>query len=127
MTILLLLFAIVPCDHFTTDRAAVIECNHFHDPHTGRIVLTQWIFWEENPVAEPDEMYRVLDWRMVKPGTFHLTRHGNRFRLLLRDGKHWRTIDAPVHRETWTLTDPEVEDRKRWSKDKRRGLSCERQ
>jgi hypothetical protein len=96
--------------NFVIEQAVdCIEINHFHD-NQARPVFVQTIFW--NWVAQLSE-YRVVDWR-IDSGSF--PRYNHRLKTWVsfwmdKKDNRYRRVFAPLHRETWTQHDPEIEDR----------------
>jgi len=134
----------IPREQCCRDVVDVIEVNHVLDGN-GSLVFDQVIFWRWRPL---ESHYRVVGWRMLrnvreeppikqmraepkcwKPPKWkggHATpirRHdrGGWWLSQWRDEKDrvFREVAAPMYRETWTLHDPEVDDRK-WLPDNRR-------
>jgi len=121
------LLGVIPTTMTVTDRVDVIEINHVMDGETGHCRFDQIIFWQ----LESDS-YEVVDWRFLKGGRrdlgqgwntwtkWHghhaepiynrLTRH---WVCVWRDGRTWRRVVAVCRRETWTVVDVEIEERKR--------------
>lgn len=105
----LLLLALLPLqDAQTVNRADVIELNHFYDHRTGQEVFRQWLFWE----LKNDGEFELIDWRLCKGEVLQ----GD---LLMVDGKF---VKGASHRETWTDYDPELEEREKKPKEKRKGI-----
>jgi hypothetical protein len=118
----LLLLATLPHSPATlTDRVDRIELNHVQCPQTGRETLTQVIYWRWH---ECDQTHHVTAWRMVDRRPSLLRRDGREWVETWEDGPVRREIRAAQFRETWTLHDPEVEDRATVSPEMRRGLNA---
>lgn len=102
-------------------RIDLIELNHFLDD-TGRHVFDQLVFYEWN--AE-QAAYRVIAWRMVKRNSQLPQRtwrpHG--YKCVWQDEGVMREIWAPAFRETWSQSDPERENRKKFSENRRPELA----
>ncbi|WP_372897351.1 hypothetical protein [Stieleria sp.] len=116
MTLLLLLALTIPTEtpsiHF--DR---IDINHCHQPD-GTLAFTQLIFWrwsrfERRFISYGYVMLRDKQQRPVCCGDRHSV-------IVNHDGKRWRvTSDCVI--ETWTVGDPEAEDRKKYPEFRRDG------
>jgi len=107
---LILLLWLVPFDDPCkpiVDEVQVFEYNRYWCPETGRLILTQFIFWDKH----------VVHWEMEKP--YHY-KGNNAIRFFNNTG--FREIRFKVLRESNTYYDPEVEDRAKLDKDCRRGL-----
>jgi hypothetical protein len=105
-------------------RVDLIELNHFLDD-TGRHVFDQLVFYEWNPDRSA---YRVIAWRMVKrSGQLpQRTWHPPGYLCIWQDEGVMREIWAPAFRETWTQSDPERENRKTFSENRRPELAVPR-
>ena len=136
--IAMLIALTVPYDVVVSDRADVIEPNHYHDD-CGRHVFDQVIFWDWDCEGC---LFHVRDWRMVKqlvsepaPGVFpHYTGLNWQFRrdwerdcwvAYGRDGTVTREVKASAMRESWEQYDPELAAREVRPKERRRGLAME--
>jgi len=120
---LVLVFAatsLVPLTPTVCDNVDAIELNHVYDGR-GRLMLRQLIFWDWD---ERSARRHVIAWRLWKPGQPTPLRNAADvgYTLVFRDGKVLRRVRARVYRETWTQFDPEIDDRRRLSEDRRRGL-----
>ena len=109
MTILLLLLFVTLVPH--VNRFDVLERNTYHD-ECGRVVMVQFIGWDWD---HTDGKHRCQWW--TRAGEEIPTRTADGWRLVT-GGKR---IVARSYRETWTVGDPEVEDRAAWPVEKRRG------
>lgn len=117
--LLLLLLGTGPWDAWrdpVTHRVATIELNHVFErlPSHDRHVLSQWIFWGQYP-----EGLHVVDWRMRKGQWLHSRRGRGHMLIWHEGGRHFR-VHSKSYRQTRTLYDPEVLDRDKFHKDKRR-------
>lgn len=132
-----MLLSVVPTALIVTDRVDVIEVNHVMDGETGNCRFDQLIFWRLSV-----DRYEVVDWRFLKGGRRTLgqgwntwTRwHGHpaeplydrrtrRWVCLWRDGTTWRRVIAACQRETWTVIDVEIQERKRLAENQRDKLT----
>jgi hypothetical protein len=104
------------------EHVDLIELNHKHDER-GCHTFSQVIFWERS-VA--NGKYRVRDWVMVddreslcsvpsKQGGIYVS-------TFVRNGIFY-SVRSLLFRESWTQTDPEIEDSKKNPKHLRRLLS----
>ena len=110
--------AIVP-ENVIQHSCAVIELNHVCSAQqkqdgTWHITrhLSQLIFWE----LRPDGKFHVQDWRLLadcKRPTFDHKRRQWVCRWLDR-GLWGREVVAPAYHESFSIDDPELEDRKEW-------------
>lgn len=121
----LLLFAavtcLVPAAPTVRDEVDVIELNHVCDDE-GRVVLHQLIFWEWRGRAAGNHVVAWRLWRVGGPRPVRDWRCGG-YVLVFPDGEVLRYVQASVYRETWTQYDPEIDDRRLFAQDQRRGLS----
>lgn len=111
MIILLLIAALPPVNTAQVERVDLIEINHvcrFDGKHFHQVILWDW----------HTDGYHVLSWRSCCEDEC-VSRSGNGWLIPWR---HGRFIEATHRRETWTVRDPEVEDRKRWPERFRREL-----
>lgn len=142
----LLLFTAIPRQQCVRDTVDVIEVNHVVDgnctPVFSQVIFWRWNYW--------DSRYEVVAWRILKgvreqpkqlkpepecwKGPAWIGGHATPLRRYDRGGwwlsqwkderdRCWREVAAPMHRETWTLRDPEVDNREWLPRDQRRGLS----
>lgn len=117
-----LLLAAIPHSDVVTEAVDLIEVNHFFDEQ-GRKVYDQVLFWDWN---DWQGEYEVVAWRMLKTERQRPRREGKIFITKWMDtqeGDVWRCVMAKAFRETWTQHDPELREREKLSKEKRRGLS----
>ena len=121
LTIVLAGAAALPATPTVNDLVDVIELNHVYDGD-GQRVLSQYIFWDWH---ECSARHHVVAWRLWKSGQPHPVRdwpHGG-YTLVFHDGQVMRIVRAKHYHETWTQFDPEIDDRRRLSQDRRRKLS----
>ncbi len=118
LSMMLLAAATIPHEIVLREQVDCIERNNFFDD-CGRKVFVQWIFLEEVPSG----CLSVVAWRLDK-GEFSFTEHPPT--LIWADGSTVRIVRAEYWRETFSQTDPELEDRERRPKDMRRGLIGEK-
>lgn len=111
----------VPATPLVRDHVDVIELNHVYDTD-GQLILRQFIFWDWH---DGDAQFRVVAWRLWSEGQPRPLRDLRRggYVLLWHDGQVLRWIEADMFHETWTQHDREIEDRRRLSQDRRRGLT----
>lgn len=106
--IIFLLFSIVPIEIVIKEKCEICEFNHFCDDH-GKLIFDQVIFYDENS--------SVIAWRLMKdngPSTEE---------YIWRDGLHIRHVKYKILKETWTQDDPELTERDKLPKERRRELS----
>ncbi len=115
------LFGLLPSELVTTDRADVVEINHYYDQN-GRHVFDQIIFWEWR---DDRKQHHVFAWRMWNENGQIPLRDWRRksYVLIWFDGKNLRRVRAHVAHESWTQYDPEILDRQRVAPTQRRGLA----
>jgi hypothetical protein len=96
-------------------RADVIEMNHCYDQDTERHKFTQVIIWNWKPEVG---RHHVDFWWIVDTQCLaQLPLKCNDIcKVRRRDGL---VISSKVYRETWTLNDPESDDRKLWHESRR--------
>lgn len=87
-----------------------IERNHVGD-------LDQLIFWKWR--GWPRDKWEVVDWRIYES---HPRRQGGRWVVSWYERGRRIRVYAPRFSETWTLTDPEIDDRLYWPSAKRKVL-----
>lgn len=99
----------------------LIELNHKHD-RTGKHTFSQVIFWERHP---GNGKYRVRDWFLVDDreslSGYPVKRNDRWESWFVKEGKTHR-ITSPIFKESWTMYDPEVEDKRKWPGDARKKL-----
>ena len=110
--IILLLLSILPYETIISEQVDVVEVNHFYD-EKGRHVFDQVIFydWKCN-------YHELADWRLIK----NESQRPVNGRMLFYDQDTLRKITARTQRETWTQYDPELAERERLPKERRRLL-----
>ena len=108
----LMLLLLILCDIRATPTTHVdlIEINHLHD-ESGKHKFTQIILWDWSPDYRRDH---VRAWWIVE----RLHEELSGLTITKRD----RTIQGRAVRETWTVEDPEVANRKVWPCHLRKGL-----
>ena len=111
-----LLLAILPASEPIVDRVDLIEVNHVYDGR-GKHVFDQLIFWDWS-----EDRYEVRAWRLLKTKGQWPEKRGQDWVATMTDGERLREIRATIFRETWTQYDPEVWERDRTPKERRRGL-----
>jgi len=119
--ILAMLVGLTPYDQVATDRADIIELNHFFDEN-GKLVFHQVIFWRW---WDEKGEFHVVAWRFVKSPGIEPVRDWPRrgYVSIWIDGNVLRRVRSRSSRETWTQYDPEVHDRQFLSQNRRRGLA----
>lgn len=105
-----------------TQSTDMVELNHKYSEQ-GNHTFSQVIFWERIPATGK---YRVRDWVLVEMqeslNRIPIRRNGVWETAFVRDGIYY-DVRSNLFRESWTQTDPEIEDAKKWPKDQRRPLS----
>ena len=112
----------IPRSPVLEDRVDVMELNWCYNSETGRLNFVQLIFWEWKNQFEGGH-YVVVDWRMAdreKPPIFR--KEGGMYVLIFKDRDCWRSVKSKSVRYTWTYYDPEVDNRKEFAREFRRGL-----
>lgn len=118
--LLLVLLAEIPREPETlVDHVDRIELNHVQSIWDGSETLCQVIYWRW---SVEDRCYHVAAWRTSTSATARFKRDGREWVETREDGLVRREIRSPQFRETWTLHDPELEDRKTYPPELRRGL-----
>lgn len=87
-----------------------IERNHFYDER-GKEVFEQWIFRDDGD---------IVDWRMKN--TQRLTKSKDGWLMALSEGDKVILVQAEKMTETHTQYDPELAERQKLPKEKRRGI-----
>ncbi len=104
-------------------RVDVIEFNQVTQlDESGRVVgvrLNQWIFWDWHTTRGE---FLVRDWRRwsADHNTPEYDHKRREWRLLFKDNERWITIIATSYVLTRSDHDPEVENRKRLTPERRR-------
>lgn len=100
-------------------RAEICEHNSLYDGE-GRLTFRQLIWWSH---SECSERFTVDDWRLDNDGRYVpcKTRHGWQSLFIDRDGVFRRVRTRSAFR-SWTMHDPELENRIVLPTDERRGL-----
>lgn len=114
----------VPRDAVQKDDVDLIEVNHFYDCE-GRLVFNQIIYYDW---SHDDARYQIRDWRLLKDHDQIPTRdwRNGGYRSEWVDFKQrngLRSISAVSVRETWTLHDPELDERAILAQEKRKELT----
>ncbi|MAT51412.1 MAG: hypothetical protein CMK32_09550 [Porticoccaceae bacterium] len=95
-------------------RVDLIEINHVCRRDQSQ--FTQIIIWDWSPTLN---QYVVVAWQNSPPEPI-ISRAGGSYQF------RWRLTDqivrADSYRETWTLNDPELDNRKVWPVERRRQL-----
>ncbi len=115
-----LLLATIPHSPIVTDRIDLIEVNHVLDG-MGCLVFDQVIFWEW---SQHKGRHDVQAWRLLKcPGQFPRRdyRTGD-YAATWDDEETHREVRAATFRESWTQWDPELLERGRLAKERRKEL-----
>lgn len=112
---LLLLLALLPHSPVEVQAVDVIEVNHPIDIATGKETFIQFIFRDYDGQDFP-----ITDWRLA--GDKRLTKHGDHWRLTWVDGGRVKSVRADSVIETWTDWDPELAEREKTPKEKRKLL-----
>jgi len=115
MLILLLLSSIT---YDQTQEVDLIELNCFYD-NEAQLVFKQMIYYRWSHV---DNRYHVIDWRLLKNRDMIPIKQGRYYETIWMDGDQLRRIRAKYFRRSWTHEDPEIMERERMPKDRRRGL-----
>jgi len=112
--------ALNPPDVAIADYVDVIEINHYYDEQ-GKLVFDQLLFFEWSPA---ESCYHLRAWRLVKTRSHIPQKDWVRgdYVATFHDGDSLRTVRAKVLRETWTQYDPELIERERLPKERRREL-----
>lgn len=110
-----LLLLLLPHQELSSQHVDVIEVNHPIDIATGKETFSQFIFRDYDGKDFP-----ITDWRLV--GDKRLTKHGDHWRLTWVDGGRLKSVRADSVIETVTDYDPELAERERVPKEKRKLL-----
>lgn len=106
------------------DEVDVVEINRVVDGE-AEVVFRQIVFWKWYSI---DCNYHVVDWRrylcegsILQPPS----RIKDKWTFRWKDSKDkcWRVVRSPILRETWTVRDPEVDDREFVPQENRIGLT----
>lgn len=115
MFIILLLTILPYNDDILRDNVTCIEYNEFCDDQ-ARLIFNQYIFWDEND--------NVQAWRLVKKGNEIRYDYSRRcYTLRFIDGESIREVRALTKMERITQYDPELVNRDKLPKERRKGLS----
>ena len=98
----------------------LIEIKQCYDGQV-RLVFDQVIFYDWSP---SESHYHVCAWRLLKNPTQipHRNWQNKDFIAVWHDGEILREVRAGTIRESWTQYDPELLERERLPKEKRREL-----
>lgn len=120
---LLTVMSLSPDTPVSAETADLIELNHCYN-EDGQLVFDQLIFWEWN---EDESCYNVAAYRVLRAETNALRFDWNQKEYVASWCDHGllREIRAPHYRQTWTQYDPELEDRRRFPQEARKGLRYE--
>jgi hypothetical protein len=118
MSLVLLLFSVVPRECVVRESVDLIEVNHFYDEQ-ARLVFDQAVFYTWNRGR-----YDVVSWRLIKSPDQVPIRDwsGGGYTALWQDGEVLRKVYSPAIRETWLQHDPELVEREYLPKEARREL-----
>lgn len=98
----------------------VVEINHVVDPATGCVRFEQVVWWDWCDFCG---CYEVRDWRVLeKTGWPVFTESGWLCRW--SEDSNRLTVIGRVRRETWTVYDVEIEDRKNVPSERRRRVGA---
>ncbi len=103
------------------DYVDCVERNHFYDEE-GRLIFEQFIFYR---YLRGDGEFEVIGWRLLKDNSQLIIRDwkDGGYSALWKDGEIWRSVRARMYRETWLQHDPELCEREKLPKEKRKELS----
>lgn len=110
-----LLLALLPHQELSSQPVDVIEINHPIDIATGKENFSQFLFRNYDGRDFP-----ITDWRLCKGQ--QLTKHGDYWRLTWMDGGRMNSVRAESVIETWSDYDPELAEREKLPKEKRKLL-----
>lgn len=110
-----LLLALLPHQELSIQPVDVIEVNHPIDIATGKETFSQFLFRDYDGGDFP-----ITDWRLC--GDKRLTKHGDHWRLTWVDGGRIKSVRADSVIETYTDFDPELLERERVPREKRKML-----
>lgn len=111
---------LIPQSTVLRQSVDLIEVNHFFDDQ-GRPVFSQVIFYDWQPATA---RYEVRAWRLLK-SRHQVPRRDflyGGYSCLWNDGGVYRWIFTPALRKTWTQYDPELLERERLPRERRREL-----
>lgn len=90
-----------------TRQCGLIEVNHLHTPD-GEPLLVQMLIWDWD---YSEDRFRVRAWVKAPPHPIPI-RRGNEHQIAVRDVQGRRIVlTSPLWRESWTIEDPEAEER----------------
>ena len=112
------MLTIVPYSPPAETHVDLIELNHVYDTDDGHITFDQWIFWDWWPARR---RYVCVAWRHYSQKDYLLP---GMVWTLIRHERGVMRVTADAVMETWTPTDPEVDDRELLDPSLRRGLRC---
>ncbi len=114
----MLLLLTIPIDASINRTVDRIELNHVMDD--GRSVrFTQHIFWRWE--GRPNDKWTCVDWRLATK-TGHIRRERGKFVLCWREYGRLIRVESGLYDETWTVNDPEIDDRNDWPECRRHKL-----
>jgi len=115
MLILLLLSSIT---YDQTQEVDLIELNTLYDGD-DRVVFKQLIYYQWDWATN---RYQCVDWRLMKHHGMIPVKRGQYYESMWIDGEQQRRVRSSYFRRSWSRDDPEIEERERMPKDRRRGL-----
>lgn len=113
--IAVLLLSVLPFDG-VPQCVDVVEINHVCDD--TRVRLEQVVWWEW---CRQCNRFEVVDWRLLEKSGWPRLERAGWVSDFTDDGQR-RIVIARTRRETWTVCDVELDDRRYLSVDKRRGI-----
>jgi hypothetical protein len=104
------------------DSFDALEINHYYSDE-GEHVFDQLICWRWD---DSRNAFVVEAWRLWKIDRYPERRFSGGCEVLFDDGEITRRVRGKVFWETWSQRDREMEDRRKFSQDQRRGLTPRR-
>lgn len=102
-----------------TEYVSRLEFNHLYDPHSGKELFTQVIAWRHYDSVNREHV--AFFWTVKDVPLFG---HMEKYHYVLKWHEDYIVIiKSDTFVETWTFTDPEMEDRQLFPKKERIGLN----
>ena len=111
-----------PQDGVVVDRCDLLHTNHVYTSD-GDHCFSQLI---GEDFCFEDCAFHVVFWRLApdnKAKAMRPAKFSHGYYVLWLDGETMRRVESNIRLETWSQRDLEIDDRRKWPQDKRRGLS----
>lgn len=111
-----LLLAFLPSSGtITPQHVDTIELNHFINTENGKEAFSQYLYRDFDGYE-----FVITDWRLAKGQT--IDKNGQYYMMTFMDGQRLKCVRSESFVETWTDYDPELAEREKLPKEKRKLL-----